>query len=953
MISKIGSSHGGDRLETIRRLVAHAAHLLPQQGPIGVFIHHNTLHAFQHLPFEQAVVAASNIYHTEPYMSEEAYRRALGEGRIRVEDIDAVLSAEENNEENNEAWPGMRRRVLRRGLLVPGLRDFKPETIQWDIEQAGLLDSEAARSLFNICVEHTPAEEPAARPPLRPRDGVHALTGADIDDIVNSWLIRLSAVFSDQGLSYWPMPNREAGFLTAALTLLNQPFCFLPAELKSLPQRSRELAGPGVAAEETVRRALEALGLTESEWESTIQAELLALGGWAGIMSRLEQEPELAPHEAVPARLMDYLAVRMLLTLCAVDSRLPDTTAWKTQPVRSSEDASFRRLASAATLFDAARRLGASGDRIAALRHELDSFDGLERRRILHLAYERRHERQILLPLQEHRRRSAAPRFDRPESDKPSAQVFFCIDEREESIRRHLEEAAPKIETFGAAGFFGAAMNYTGIDDAHGVALCPVVVKPRHAIKERPAEGHWEAYASRARLRRLWAWTMREWSVSSRTMLRGWLAVTVLGVFSVVPMAARVLSPRRYAHVIGWLNASILPEPRTELAFERQDAEGDAVMSGLLQGFTVEEKIDRVAGVLTQAGLRQGMARLVVILGHGSTSLNNPHESAHDCGACGGRRGGPNARLFAAMANHHQVRAGLRDRGIVLPDDTWFVGGYHDTCNDDVVLFDLEDVPQTHRQDLLQLRASLDTARARSAHERARRFESSNWPETPLKGLHHVQARAEHLAEPRPEYGHCTNAVCIVGRRSSTRGLFLDRRAFLVSYDMAQDPGNQSLAAVLGAVIPVCGGINLEYYFSFVDNERYGCGTKLPHNVTGLVGVMNGYESDLRTGLPLQMVEIHEPVRILFVIESAPERIVETIRANPLLWEFLEKHWIRLAAMAPDSGAMQVYRDGAWEGVDGDDEKLGKAPSSVEWYKGRAEHLGMARIESQMGAATR
>jgi uncharacterized protein len=209
-----------------------------------------------------------------------------------------------------------------------------------------------------------------------------------------------------------------------------------------------------------------------------------------------------------------------------------------------------------------------------------------------------------------------------------------------------------------------------------------------------------------------------------------------------------------------------------------------------------------------------------------------------------------------------------------------------------------------------------------------------------------VQGRAEHLAEPRPEYGHCTNAVCIVGRRSSTRGLFMDRRAFLVSYDMAQDPTNNSLAGLLGAVIPVCGGISLEYYFSFVDNERYGCGTKLPHNVTGLVGVMNGYESDLRTGLPWQMVEIHEPVRILFVIESTPERIEATIRSNALNWEFLDKRWIRVASMDPDTGTMQMYRDGIWEFVEGDDESLGSTASSIGWYGGHREHLGIARIEA-------
>ena len=269
-----------------------------------------------------------------------------------------------------------------------------------------------------------------------------------------------------------------------------------------------------------------------------------------------------------------------------------------------AEDPFLTRMASAATLYDAAQQLNltakSGASKIAALQRELVAFDEMERRRILHLAYERRHERQILLPIQEHRRREPLP-----ETNRLSAQVYFCIDEREESIRRHLEEIAPDVETFAAAGFFGVAMNYTGVDDAHGVSLCPVVMKPKHAVTERPAEGHWKTYAKRIRLRRLWAKVTREWFVSSRTMVRGWLGTTVIGVFSIVPMAARLMRPRRYAKLIDWLNASVLPEPRTELAFERQDSEGQAETFDLLKGFTVEEKVEIVAALLASSGLRK------------------------------------------------------------------------------------------------------------------------------------------------------------------------------------------------------------------------------------------------------------------------------------------------------------------------------------------------------------
>ena len=134
--------------------------------------------------------------------------------------------------------------------------------------------------------------------------------------------------------------------------------------------------------------------------------------------------------------------------------------------------------------------------------------------------------------------------------------------------------------------------------------------------------------------------------------------------------------------------------------------------------------------------------------------------------------------------------------------------------------------------------------------------------------------------------------------------MFLDRRAFLVSYDPSRDDDGAILARIMGAVVPVVAGISLEYYFSYVDPTGYGCGTKLPHNVTSLLGVMDGAQSDLRTGLPWQMVEIHEPTRLAIVVEATRERVRRVVEANPNIDRLVRNRWIWIACLDHESGAL-------------------------------------------------
>ncbi|MBI1355175.1 MAG: DUF2309 family protein [Acidobacteria bacterium] len=976
------TAHGGvEPVPSLRDAIDHAAHLLPSQGPLNAFVHHNTLHALEEMPFEDAVVEAYHTRGAQPYMSEAAYRRAIEAHRIRVEDIEAVLAKEPNPSILGDNQ--LDRGSLRSAILRHRVGDFSVANIGWHLEEGDVrrrlnrdLDDFTKRRLINDAVarageskdpEAAAAQEifaaarlrvasaEPARPvdPVRPRDGILAAFGLDLDEVVHPVLIHLCATFLDQGQAFWPMPGRDQGLLRAARRLLALPGAIYPEALTGLGEEMRRQEREGLTALEVIERVFGIFGIQPEEMESVIGAELLALPGWPGMIRHLEQKPAAAPHERVPFSLDDYLALRLTLmkvgaaSVAAKHDVAPVSRIWRVAVSRPNS-AEAARQAAAARLAETAQVCGLTASELAnldersmaRLLRELEEFDHLERRRILHLAYERRHERRILSPLAQHRR-SIAP----APPPKPVAQVFFCIDDREESIRRHLEEVDPEIETLAVAGFFGVAIDYQGLDDVQGSPLCPVVVTPQHAIHEQPSAAHQKEHRVRQSRRKLWAQLAYGSFLSSRTLVRGWFSAAFLGLLSVFPLAARILAPRPYGKLRRWLNSQFLPAPRTELTMMRDDARGRAIAEGLQVGFTTQEKVDCVESVLGPVGLHERFARLVILLGHGSTSLNNPLEAAYNCGACGGRRGGPNARLFAALANRPNVREGLAARGIKIPADTWFIGGYHDTCSGDIELADLDRVPVSHRPDLERVTRSFREAQAWEAHERVRRFDAAPKGSDPYRSLRHVEERSEHLAEPLPEYGHCTNAVTIVGRRAITRGLFLDRRAFLVSYDAAFDPDDENLAKILSAAVPVCAGIALEYYFSAVDNERYGCGTKLPHNVVGLLGVMNGASSDLRTGLARQMIEIHEPLRGLYVIETTPERFLNAAKRNAEVLRLLENRWVRLATMDRDTGEMQVYRDGVFEPyTHSEDEPLGQAPTSADWFQGKSDHLGLAQI---------
>jgi len=344
---------------------------------------------------------------------------------------------------------------------------------------------------------------------------------------------------------------------------------------------------------------------------------------------------------------------------------------------------------------------------------------------------------------------------------------------------------------------------------------------------------------------------------------------------------------------------------RAKLNIENQnlnDRESD-----LQVGFTIEEMTNRVEGLLKSIGLIKNFSSLIYVVGHGATSVNNTHYAGYDCGACCGRPSSVNAKVACFAANHPKVREMLKERGIEIPLETQFLPALHDTTRDEIQFYDEGILSEFNQKLHFQNQEIFSKALQNNAKERSRRFDTINSSDSLEKVHKNVKRRSLSLFEPRPELNHATNAMSVVGRRSLSKQLFLDRRSFLNSYDYQIDPSGDFLAVILGQVAPVAGGINLEYYFSRVDNQKLGAGSKLPHNVMGLIGVANGIDGDLRPGLPSQMIEVHDPIRLLVVAEHFPEIVKKAILKNPSTYEWFKNEWVKLVVVHPENKQLFVF----------------------------------------------
>ena len=726
-----------------------------------------------------------------------------------------------------------------------------------------------------------PAGEVAPRPCSQPgavatvADVLDGLADGDRQASLTAFMIdeisRWCASWFDEGQAVWRAPSRARGFYAGwkAAMIYDRN-----AEVMGVRNFRAAVAAASDDPRSAIVEVVTELGIPSRAVEDYLFRALFDVRGWAAMAGQRAWSAKLEGGR--DDTLVELLAVRVVWGHALFQAQRTPAfhVAWRSAMQRAASAPDGR---------------GTAVDPAVS--------KGLARLHALETAYQDR----LFCGL--------AQRAATPIPSRPPLQAAFCIDVRSEPYRRALEMACQGAETLGFAGFFGFPIEYVPLGQARGGAQCPVLLKPNFVVREGVKGASEREEQSLIGLRRLRRRLFKAWKAFKLSAVSSFGFVETAGLLSAPKLVGDALSlTRPVAHPRSdGIDAEVVKRLGPHLGAEMRD--------GRATGFAPAERVDMAERVLRAMSLTSGLARIVLLAGHGSTTVNNPHAAGLDCGACGGHTGEANARVAAAVLNDSAVREGLRARGLQVPADTWFVPALHDTTLDDVTLFDLDDVPASHTGDLLSLKAWLEAAGRQARLQRARRLGLDAGEDIDAA----IRLRSRDWSQVRPEWGLAGCAAFVAAPRALTRDLDLEGRVFLHTYDAEADADGSVLELIMTAPMVVASWINLQYYGSAVNNTAFGAGDKTLHNVVGTLGVLEGNGGDLKAGLPWQSVHdgqrlVHEPLRLTVVIAAKVEAIDRVIARHAGVRDLVDNGWLHLFAITGQAGLLRrVQGEARWE----------------------------------------
>lgn len=488
-------------------------------------------------------------------------------------------------------------------------------------------------------------------------------------------------------------------------------------------------------------------------------------------------------------------------------------------------------------------------------------------------------------------------------------QMIFCIDVRSEALRYQIEFLG-SYETYSFAGFFGLPVRLHQHDRTSNVSSCPALLRPKHEILEElefSGKRHKKLYYLGQKLLRNFKSLYQDLKYNFGTVFA---LVESTGFYAGMLMIAKTLMPKSSEMFKKYMLKQLVCEVKSHYSLVYDEDHGIDFKSQVTYG----------ENALRTIGLDENFAPLIVIAGHGSATINNPLASSLDCGACGGNKGGPNAKILAAILNNARVREALKDKSIIIPDRTQFLAAEHNTTTDEVVIYKDIEIYSENKEIYSKLIDDLKVARQYNNLSRIKHFnqEGNLGNVSQNKVERFFDNKSFDWSETRPEWGLVGNSAIIVGPRSLTKNTDLQGACFLHSYDWSKDKEGKILEAILMAPMLVVEAINMQYFFSSFDNVRFGSGSKITQNVTGKFGVMQGNASDIMYGLSLQSLNIadnkclHKLSRLHGIVYAPKETISNIIKKHQALQNIFNNSWVHLIAIDPNDNKTWRYDRGSW-----------------------------------------
>ncbi|MDP5093265.1 MAG: DUF2309 domain-containing protein, partial [Polaribacter sp.] len=245
---------------------------------------------------------------------------------------------------------------------------------------------------------------------------------------LDSIMAKWLAAFMDEGLAEWQMPGKKKGFYAAWRKLAAFDSTLKIKSTNDIPATSSE------ALTEVLK------DFSAAQYEEIFTQHLAALPGWTGYIN-YRTEVVSNWQKEYPIDLEQYLAVRLWI---AKNKNIPLLENKSSEKINQDAQIKYVWLK----------------------------------------AWEKSWQKKMVQSI------NNAP-ISKSTALTPDAQLVFCIDTRSELIRRHVE-AQGNYETFGYAGFFGIAMDYTNLEDDITRKSCPPIVGSAYQVSEIAEVGQQE-----------------------------------------------------------------------------------------------------------------------------------------------------------------------------------------------------------------------------------------------------------------------------------------------------------------------------------------------------------------------------------------------------------------------------------------------------------------------------